>query len=327
MTKDHVIGLDYRTDSVRALIVDARDGREISSSVHNYKRWPKGEYRDPGKNQFRQHPLDYLEGLEDSIAGALAAAPPGTAEKIATAGPYKKETKMKKVHLYCVILLAATSLSAAPKTPPPSLDDMLNYDKNATIFREGTEWSHVWIPQAKQNNKPYVLLVGDSITMQYQKAVTKTLAPIANVGYLTTSLSVADPLYPTLLTSVLCLREYNVIHFNSSLHGPQYTDKQYQTGYEKAIKLIKKLQPKAKIVLVTSTALQSGKDDKFQKKVLRRDEIVQKLAKKNSLAVDDLYAVVVGKDELHNDKFHFKNQGATLLAEQVVKTLKPMLKK
>ena len=234
---------------------------------------------------------------------------------------------MKKVHLYCAILLAATSISAAPKTPPPSLDDMINYDKNATIFRETTEWSHVWIPQAKQTKKPYVLLIGDSITMQYQKDVTKSLASTANVGYLTTSLSVADPLYPTLLAYALLLREYNVIHFNSSLHGPLYTAKQYQTGYEKAIKLIKKLQPKAKLVLVTSTALLSGADDAFQKKVLRRDDIVKKLAKKNSLAVDDLYSVVVGKDELHRGKFHFQSKGAALLAEQVVKTLKPMLNK
>ena len=235
---------------------------------------------------------------------------------------------MKKIHLYCVILFAATSLSAAPKTPPPSTDDMLNYDKNATVFRESTEWSHIWIPCAKKDNKPYVLLVGDSITMQYQKEVTNSLKPIAYVGYLTTSLSIADPLYPTLLTSVLCLREYNVIHLNSSLHGPPYTDKQYQAGFEKAIKLIKKLQPKAKIILVTSTPMHSKKrDEDFQKKVIRRDEIVKKLAKKYSFPVDDLFPIVAGKDELHKDKYHFKHEGASLLAAQVAKTLKTILEK
>ena len=83
MSKDYAIGLDYGTDSVRALIVDTNDGREIASSVHDYRRWAEGKYCDPGKNMFRQHPLDYLEGLENAIAGALRTAPPGTADKIA----------------------------------------------------------------------------------------------------------------------------------------------------------------------------------------------------------------------------------------------------
>lgn len=67
---------------MRALIVDTADGREVSTAVHYYSRWKKGLYCDPAKSQFRQHPLDYLEGLEKSVVAALAAAPVGTAEKI-----------------------------------------------------------------------------------------------------------------------------------------------------------------------------------------------------------------------------------------------------
>ncbi len=79
-TKDEcVIGLDYGTDSVRALIVRAADGAEIASDVFNYPRWKQGLYCDPAANRFRQHPLDYIEGLEASIKGALAKAPTGTA--------------------------------------------------------------------------------------------------------------------------------------------------------------------------------------------------------------------------------------------------------
>ncbi|MDZ7371595.1 MAG: ribulokinase, partial [candidate division KSB1 bacterium] len=78
----YVIGIDYGTDSVRTLIVDAADGAEIASEVFYYPRWKEGRYCNPAKNQFRQHPLDYIEGLEASVRGALAKAPAGTAEKI-----------------------------------------------------------------------------------------------------------------------------------------------------------------------------------------------------------------------------------------------------
>jgi len=77
-----VIGVDYGTDSVRALVVDAGDGSEIATSVHPYTRWAKGEYCDPAASQFRQHPADYLEGLEIAVREALALSPPGTAEAV-----------------------------------------------------------------------------------------------------------------------------------------------------------------------------------------------------------------------------------------------------
>ena len=77
-----VIGVDFGTDSVRSVLVDAENGREISSSVYFYPRWQAGLYCQPAANQFRQHPLDYIEGLEHSIKGALANAPAGAAQQV-----------------------------------------------------------------------------------------------------------------------------------------------------------------------------------------------------------------------------------------------------
>jgi L-ribulokinase len=79
----YVIGLDYGTDSVRTVIFDAADGREVASDIYEYARWKKGLYCDAPANQFRQHPLDYVEGLEQTIKNALANSPAGTAEKVA----------------------------------------------------------------------------------------------------------------------------------------------------------------------------------------------------------------------------------------------------
>jgi len=68
------LGLDYGTDSVRAIIVNLSSGEEVSSSVFTYPRWKQGLYCNPAVNQFRQHPDDYIEGLENSVVEALTKA-------------------------------------------------------------------------------------------------------------------------------------------------------------------------------------------------------------------------------------------------------------
>ncbi len=71
MAKKYVIGIDFGTDSVRSVIVDTGSGEIVGTSVYEYPRWKKGLYCDPSINQFRQHPMDYIEGLEESIKGSL----------------------------------------------------------------------------------------------------------------------------------------------------------------------------------------------------------------------------------------------------------------
>ena len=66
--KKYVIGLDYGTDSVRAVLIDTENGAELATSVSYYKRWKEGKFCKPEKNQFRQHPLDHIEGLEKTIS-------------------------------------------------------------------------------------------------------------------------------------------------------------------------------------------------------------------------------------------------------------------
>jgi L-ribulokinase len=72
MAKKYVIGIDYGTDSVRSVVVDTTNGEILGSSVFEYPRWKKGLFCNPLINQFRQHPLDYIEGLEQSVRGALS---------------------------------------------------------------------------------------------------------------------------------------------------------------------------------------------------------------------------------------------------------------
>ena len=78
----YVIGVDYGSDSVRSIIADASNGQIISSSVHHYTRWKDALFCDAPANQFRQHPLDYIEGLEQTIKRCLIQAGPAVAANI-----------------------------------------------------------------------------------------------------------------------------------------------------------------------------------------------------------------------------------------------------
>ena len=78
----YVIGLDYGSDSARALIVNAETGEVIATSVKYYPRWKKGLYCNPKINQWRQHPKDYLEVLEASVGEALSKCSPDVPQNI-----------------------------------------------------------------------------------------------------------------------------------------------------------------------------------------------------------------------------------------------------
>ncbi len=80
--KAFVIGVDYGTDSVRSVLVDASNGNEISSSVFYYPRWKQQLYCNAETNQFRQHPLDYVEGLEATVKECLQQAGKEIAENV-----------------------------------------------------------------------------------------------------------------------------------------------------------------------------------------------------------------------------------------------------
>lgn len=69
------IGIDYGTNSVRALLVNCATGEEVGSCVVNYPGGREGVLLDPHDHHLaRQHPGDYLFGLEHSVKGALLDA-------------------------------------------------------------------------------------------------------------------------------------------------------------------------------------------------------------------------------------------------------------
>ncbi len=78
----YVIGVDYGSDSVRTIIVNAKTGEEMAADVFYYPRWQKQLYCNMQANQFRQHPLDYVEGLEATIKNCIAKVDASVAANI-----------------------------------------------------------------------------------------------------------------------------------------------------------------------------------------------------------------------------------------------------
>jgi L-ribulokinase len=74
MSAQYTIGLDYGTNSVRALIVNTANGREIASAVWGYETGTAGVILSRDPNVARQHPVDYVKGAEVTIKNALAGA-------------------------------------------------------------------------------------------------------------------------------------------------------------------------------------------------------------------------------------------------------------
>src|SRR3982750_1517592 len=75
-------GIDYGTNSVRAVVVDTANGRTVGTRVFDYPSGDHGVLLDPKQPHLaRQNPADYLEGLRVAVGGALteADADPGFA--------------------------------------------------------------------------------------------------------------------------------------------------------------------------------------------------------------------------------------------------------
>jgi L-ribulokinase len=74
MSAKYSIGLDYGTNSVRTIIVNTSNGREVATAVWNYAQGTQGVILSRDPNLARQHPADYVRGAEITIRKALALA-------------------------------------------------------------------------------------------------------------------------------------------------------------------------------------------------------------------------------------------------------------
>lgn len=75
MSPSYSIGLDYGTNSCRALLVDLTSGAEVATHVFPYPSGEMGVLLDPADPHVaRQNPQDYVDGLMATIRSVLADA-------------------------------------------------------------------------------------------------------------------------------------------------------------------------------------------------------------------------------------------------------------
>lgn len=86
MNNKFTIGLDFGSDSVRALLVNINTGDEVACGVQNYPRWMQGQYCLPAVSQFRHHPQDYIDAMTTVIKSMLKGVPADVTKKIVGIG-------------------------------------------------------------------------------------------------------------------------------------------------------------------------------------------------------------------------------------------------
>jgi L-ribulokinase len=126
------IGVDYGTNSVRALVVDTRDGSEVGVAVFDYPSGEAGVLLDPRDPHLaRQNPADYLEGFERAVAEAVERArdAPGFAPgRVAGIG---------------VDTTGSTPIPVDPRGVPLALDPAFAGDlaAQAWLWKDHTSWA------------------------------------------------------------------------------------------------------------------------------------------------------------------------------------------
>ena len=220
---------------------------------------------------------------------------------------------MKKAYLAALAIVPTIAFADAIADNYPVAENVRGH--------ENTEWSTSYAYHLTDAKKslPRVLLVGDSICQGYQGKVRAKLEGKANVTYWASSYCVTSPGYLRLLAFYLDEAKYDVIHFNNGLHSCETPVADYEKSYRAALQLIKKKQPKAKIVWASSTPInakdaRAGKVSQLNAAARRAAESV------GDVAANDLYSLVnpLERKSYWVDTHHYTEAGYEILASQVV---------
>ena len=206
--------------------------------------------------------------------------------------------------------------------------------------REYAEWTDFWWEKAGDPMRRRVLLIGDSITRSYRDRVQEIYKPrhIA-IDKLCGSRCAGDPVLTAELdiaTGPLNGYKYDIIHFNNGLHGGCNDTKIpleiYKQGIRDIVSVLKRNQPQAKIVIVTSTYMSPKGDasfvidEKLNAFVLERNAFLHEFAAENGFAVNDLYALTAGNSDFRqSDGIHFDKDSAEKLASHVAGFIEKLL--
>lgn len=178
-----------------------------------------------------------------------------------------------------------------------------------------------------------VLLLGDSIRMQYQPIVKQLLKGRANVYGPTDNGRWTDYTLNSLRFWLPQMPDADIVHWNNGLWdmGDDYQEgfphrsiKEYESDVTRLFKILRQLiSPDVKIIAATTTPTLSGNLEQFE----RYNAVLRRVAEESGVAVNDLYSAVLPKKEelIGPDKVHMNPDGIRQNAEMVAKAIEPYL--
>ncbi|MFQ3228906.1 ribulokinase [Reinekea sp.] len=152
----YVAGLDFGSDSVRWLVVDAATGAEIGSEVAYYRSWMNGDYCVPTKQQYRQHPKDILRALTSAGVALRNTIGDEVFQNIKAIGVDTTGSTPIAIDKYGTALSLREEFSEDP-------DAMFILWKDHTSIEEAEEITRV----AKQGTVDYTRFVGGSYSSEW----------------------------------------------------------------------------------------------------------------------------------------------------------------
>lgn len=186
--------------------------------------------------------------------------------------------------------------------------------------------SNAWDFVRDDPSLPRILLIGDSVSRGYTKAVREELSGIANVhrapancGPTKTGIEKLD--------IWLGDGEWDIIHFNFGIHDRNTPLSEYSNRLET---LVEKMEETgAKLIWASTTPIPDVEEKKFvAESIVERNEAAADIMKKHEVATDDLYSAMLPHlaEYQNKDDVHFNNDGYTFLgntvAESIVENLK-----
>jgi len=198
---------------------------------------------------------------------------------------------------------------------------------------ERYEWCDFWWEETDKDDKPRVLLIGDSITRDYRSTVNELIKEKGYVDMLATSKGIDNPSLIREIDYILGHEnfKYKVIHFNNGLHARYLAENEYEKYLEKIVLHIMKNSGNAQIILVKTTPVtkevnKEEIDQEINTMVLKRNEALEHIAEKYNLLINDLYTPTLGRSEYRvQDGYHYTEMGQKVQAGIVVRKIEELL--
>lgn len=191
---------------------------------------------------------------------------------------------------------------------------------------EEVEWTWNVRPAHIDQKLPNVLLIGDSISRNYFSNVTDELRGIANVYLLANSICIGDPRLPKELIDFSRIErvQFQVIHFNNGMHGWDYSEAEYKSGFPAYLRAIHTISPRAVDIWATTTPVRKDSaGGAFNERIAARNAIALQFTK--NMPVDDQHGLMTGHADMYQDDVHFNAPGSKIQGAEAAEIIKRAL--